>query len=306
MFKEFLQTGGLSLERLHSLVQLADAGSLAKAAGHDPNQQSRMSHHLSELNEFFKTPLTERSGRTLKLTRAGAELAEIARSQFSALRAFSRRVQSKDYEWRIGAGDSILQWWLIPALARGGAPNLWTLHNLRTTEIVSQVADERLDFGIVRSDAVKDSVHASDIGTIRYAIVVPRRLVRGNLSTEAALADLPHATIGTDGQLTERLRKIASGHGNIFQPRLKCDSLGLCLAAVRTGRYAAVLPTFILDEDTVVGMEIVEADLEELSRPMALIWNPRTLEVMGDSAHRTKDALLSALQAEDQERRLEG
>jgi hypothetical protein len=67
-----------------------------------------------------------------------------------------------------------------------------------------------------------------------------------------------------------------------------------------------VLPTYILDEETLAGVEIVEADLEELNRPMALIWNRRTVEMLGCNAVETKDALLAALRAEDKERRGEG
>lgn len=303
MFKEFLQSDGLSLERLHTLVLLAESGSLTRAAGGDPGRQTRMSHHLRELGEFFHVALTERSGRTLKLSPKGLELAQIARSQLSTLQNFARSVETSEHEWKVGAGDSVLQWWLMPALGRRGLPPQWSLQNLRTVEIGTRVADERLDFGLVRSDSVRDGVEAAEIGTIRYAIVVPRRLLRGNLSTKTALAELPHATIGTDGQLTERLRKIANDLGSVFQARLKCDSLGLCLAAVRTGRYAAVLPTYILDEETLAGVEIVEADLEELSRPMSLIWNRRILEILGTSAVETKDKLLEALRAEDAGRR---
>jgi hypothetical protein len=64
-----------------------------------------------------------------------------------------------------------------------------------------------------------------------------------------------------------------------------------------------VLPTYILDEETLAGVEIVEADLEELNRPMALIWNRRTVEMLGRNAVETKDALIAALRAEDEERR---
>ncbi len=302
MFREFLQTRGLSLDRLHSLVRLADAGSLLRAAGDDPGQQSRMSHHLRELGEFFHVALTERSGRTLRLTRQGEALAEIARNQLGALRAFARSVQEDEHEWRVGAGDSVLQWWLMPAVGRGKMPNRWWLQNLRTSEIVSRVTDERLDFGVVRSDAVRGNVEAEEIGTIKYVIVVPHRLLRGNLSERAALTELPHATIGTDGQLTERLRKIANSLGGIFQIRLKCDSLSLCQAAVRTGRYAAVLPTYILETETLSSVEIIEANLDELHRPMSLIWNPRTVEMLGESATETKNSLIAALRAEDRDR----
>lgn len=303
MFKEFLQNEGLSLERLHTLVLLEECGSLTRAAGDDPGRQTRMSHHLRELGEFFQTALTERSGRTLRLTSKGQVLAQIARNHLSTLQNFARSVQKEEHDWTVGAGDSVLQWWLMPSLGRGKLPPRWSLQNLRTAEIVSRVADERLDFGLVRTDAVRDGLDAAQIGTITYAIVVPRRLLRGNLSTKTALADLPHASIGSDGQLAERLRKIAGDLGSVFLPRLKCDSLGLCVAAVKTGRYAAVLPTYILDEDTLAGVEIVEADLEELNRPMALIWNPKTLEMMGRKAVETKDELVTALRDEDEDRR---
>lgn len=233
------------------------------------------------------------------------ELAVIARNYLSTLQTFARSVQTTDHEWAIGAGDSVLQWWLIPALGRSGLSPRWSLQNLRTDETVSRVVDERLDFGLIRRDAVRESVGSAEIGSIKYAIVVPRRLQRGNLSTKTALAELPHAAIGTDGQLTERLRKIASNLGGVFQARLKCDSLGRCLAAVRTGRYAAVLPTYILDEATSASVEVVEAVLEELNRPMSLIWNPRTLEMLGQNAVDTRDALIAALKAEDEERRRE-
>lgn len=80
--------------------------------------------------------------------------------------------------------------------------------------------------------------------------------------------------------------EIANDLGGVFQARLKCDSLGLCLAAVRTGKYAAVLPTYILDEATAATVEVVEADLEELNRPMAFIWNPRTVEMLAEALPR--------------------
>lgn len=302
MFKQFLQKEGLSIDRLHTLVLLAEAGSLTQAASGDSGRQTRMSHHLKELGGFFQVKLTEKSGRTLTLTPAGRDLATIARTQLSTLQSFAESLRNIERTWVIGAGDSVLQWWLMPALGGGGLPLRWSLHNLRTPEVVARVADERLDFGLVRSDAVRETVRADEIGTIKYAIVVPRKLLRRNLSAKTALAELPHATIGTDGQLTERLRKITGDLGGIFQARLKCDSLGLCLSAVKTGKYAAVLPTYILDDETLVSVEIVGADLDELNRPMSLIWNPRAIETLGRSAEDTRDALLAALRAEDKKR----
>jgi len=295
MFRKFLQTDGLSLERLHTLVLIAEAGSLKKASGGDPGRQSRMSHHLRELSDFFHIPLTQFSGRVLILSPKGVELAQIARHQLSTLSTFKRSADVNDPEWKIGAGDSVLQWWIIPALGRSSRSLRWVLRNLRTSDIVSKVANDELDFGVVRTDAVNGRIRSKLVGTIKHTIVVPRRLLSGNISTRKALTELPHATIGSDGQLTAKLRKIASNHGGVFEPKLKCDSLGLCLAAVRTGKYAAVLPTYILDEGIVGDVEIVDADLIDLNRPMALIWNQTTLDRLGRAAEEIKEILSAAL-----------
>ena len=92
MYDDLFSTRGLSLERLHTLLKLSEAGSLIRAANNDIGQQSRLSHHLRELSEFFGVDLTERSGKTIKLTPAGeafeAAIAERLRSQIA--RAYPR------------------------------------------------------------------------------------------------------------------------------------------------------------------------------------------------------------------------
>lgn len=294
------------MDRLHTLILLDEAGSLTRAAGGDSGKQARMSHHLRELGEFFGAKLTDRVGRTLSLTPKGKELATIARTQFRTLKDFSESVRQTEREWVVGAGDSVLQWWLLPALSKADLPQRWSLHNLRTTEVVTRVADERVDFGVVRRDAVRDTVESADIGVVEYVIVVPNRIRTRNLTGRTALIDLPHATIGNDGQLTARLREVAAKHGGIFKPQLKCDSLGLCMAAVKTGKYAAVLPTYILDASILANVEVLETELDELKRPMALIWNRRAVETLGPKARGAKDILLAALRAEERARSGEG
>ncbi len=303
MFKEFLQKEGLSVERLHTLVQLSVAGSLTQAAGGDSGKQTRMSHHLRELGEFFGAPLTERSGKTLRLTSKGAELASLARSHLSALQTFQRSVVGFDQEWSIGAGDSLLQWLLIPAVGRGKIRR-FLMHNLQTAQVAAQVQDERLDFGLIRSNAVRDSDAAAEVAVVKYAIVVPRRMLRRNITTAIALTELPHAAVASEGQLTERLRSIAGNLGGYYRPHLRCDSIGQCLAAVKTGTYAAVLPTHIIDDEAAGSFEIVEADLDELKRPVSLIWNRRVLETIGAPAAKTRDELLLSLRDEAERRGL--
>ena len=53
MFRDLFQTTGLTLERLHSFLMVAEAGGVTKAAGGDPNRQSLFSRQIKELEEFF-------------------------------------------------------------------------------------------------------------------------------------------------------------------------------------------------------------------------------------------------------------
>lgn len=293
-----MRKNGLSIERLHAVVLLAEAQSLGQAAAGDVGQQARMSHQLRELGEFFGVKLTERAGRRLQLSPAGRDLAALARSQFAALERFAEIQRQEEKCWAVGAGNSVLQWWLMPALSSAVPILRWSMENLRANEVVARVADERLDFGIVREDALRESLRGEPIGNIRYAIAIPERLRRRTMPLKVALTELPHAALGGDGQFNDRIKAVAGNLGGVFQPKLTCDSLLLCVAAVRTGRYAAVLPTYAMNElgDSV---EVIDsAELDALAQPMALVWNPRSVETLGAEAKKARDTLVSDLRAE--------
>jgi DNA-binding transcriptional LysR family regulator len=65
-----------------------------------------------------------------------------------------------------------------------------------------------------------------------------------------------------------------------LQPALACESFPQALAAVRSGRFAAVVPA-IATADLQAGtfVEIVSAELQNLRRDLALAWNPRSIRV---------------------------
>ena len=123
MFEEFFANGGLSFERLNTLLKLSEAGSLIKAAKNDIGQQSRLSHHLRELSEFFGVELTERAGKSIRLTPAGKSLVQLAREHFLELQAFRNQTAKIIPTLRIAAGDSITQSLLVPAIGRIRRPS---------------------------------------------------------------------------------------------------------------------------------------------------------------------------------------
>ena len=301
MFEDLFRIGGLSHERLHTLLKLSETGSLIKAANDDLGKQSRLSHHLRELSEYFGIELTEKSGRSVKLTAAGQLLVQITREHFLALQSFRNQALGAIPTLHLAAGDSLLQWLLVPAIGRVRRPNnliRFKLSSLRTNDIVEHLNERRIDFGLLRTNALQKPLKHVVISEQSYAIFVPQRLVptRGLLTISAALLDCPHAVIGGDGQLSKQLEELAGKMGGVFTPELVCDSIGQCVAAVETGVFAAVLPVQFRPFSSGKDYVVVEDDfLNALKRQIALAWHPRTADVAGPLGSKIRQSLVDAL-----------
>ena len=174
-FARLFAQSGLSLERLHTFLEVAEAGNIAKAAGSDPTRQSQFSRQVKELEGYFGLALTRRVGRRIEITNDGRRLATMIRQQLLDLDSFRESAAGRTLTLRIGASGSVIQWMLTPRLAPcrdalGGAT--LDIVQSRSAEVVRGVADGRLDFGIVRRDAVPDKKEANPLR--------PSNLVRGH------------------------------------------------------------------------------------------------------------------------------
>lgn len=300
MFEALFSERGLSLDRLKVLIEVRDAGSIAQAAPGDIVRQSQYSRQLRELAEFFGCEVTQRRGKILKLTAQGERLAELAREQLRSLEDFRSECREESVAFTIGAGDSLVQWLVIPKLgelipAFPGAR--FATSNLRTNEIVQQLTDCRLDFGIVRKNAVTSGLKAVSLGLITYVAVVPAKLVprKGKLTLDRALRELPLATQTTDGQFTSGLRELAKGGGTLLVPSLACQSFPQTLAAVKTGRFWAIVPAMAMRDLPAGSVQTITDDaLQSLAREAMLAWNPRLARIRPGAA-KVSAALHTAL-----------
>lgn len=302
MFERLFSESGLSLDRLRVLVEIAEAGSIAAAAGDDPVRQSQFSRQLRELAEFFGVELAKRAGRTIKLTVEGENLARLAREQLRSLEDMWCECRARSEEYTLGGGDSVLQWIVTPAVARArhrGKVPAFRLVSLRTHETVSKLRNQSLDFGFVRSDAVPAGLERAPAGRIGYVLVVPRSLLNGQKSPDVAWAfqHLPIATQVSDGQFTRRLREIAEAHKTSLELALACETFTQTLAALRTGQFAGILPRVAAPELDSRAYRVIEvAAFRVLTREIDLVWNPRLTSVR-PRACRVVDALLGALRS---------
>lgn len=284
MFEKLFSDRGLSLDRLRALVEIHDAGGIALAAPGDPIRQSQYSRQLRELSEYFGVEVARRQGRQLKLSPQGVQLAELVRTHFLALQDFRAECRAESVDYTIATGDSLIQWLVIPRIAGVVAkfPNVrLATTNLRTNEIVRQLAEGRADFGVIRKDAAA-GLKSAALGRQTFTLVVPRPLrARRNPPTLGdVLAGLPIAAHTGDGSFTEKLRGIAKKLGTEYRPALICQSFPQALAAVRSGGFAAIMPRLALAELTPeTYVEVTAPELDQLQRDLVLAWNARLVSV---------------------------
>lgn len=281
MYENLFSERGLSFDRLRVLVEVHDAGGIAQAAPGDPVRQSQYSRQLRELSEFFGIEVARRQGRQLKLTPQGVQLAELVRLQLHSLQDFRAECRAESVDYSIAAGDSLIHWLVIPRLAavvRHKEAVRFATCNLRTNEIVQQLMDGRVDFGVIRKDALTAPLKCSPLGILNFVAVVPKALV--SPGRDPSLADVlgqwPFAAHTSDGQFTQKLRAIAKSLKTELRPALICQSFPQALAAVRSGGFGSVLPTLALNDlEPGSYLEIPAGPLGNLNRSIVLAWNSR-------------------------------
>jgi DNA-binding transcriptional LysR family regulator len=201
------------LERLKAFAEIVQAGGITAAAAADSNRQSQLSRQLKELEKHFGAELIKRGRGPMKLTAAGRQLHQIVNHAFSALADFQRNCTGQPAELHIGAGESLIQWLLLPQLARLATehPRLnVTLENLRTEDILRQVADGSLDFGVVGRSDTNPDLDSAPLGRLDFGLFLPAGWLkpgqRGK-SASTVLGQLPLAVLHGSAGIPNVLRE---------------------------------------------------------------------------------------------------
>ena len=202
MFESLFSQRGLSLDRLKTLLEVHEAGGIAAAVPGSPSQQSQYSRQLRDLSQFFATEITRRDGKRLVLTSFGVQLALLARTQFTALTDLRAASRASAMQYRIVAGESLLQWLVVPRLRpllAGGTRASFSTFNVRTSDAVHRIQEAQADFGIVRKDSVPRGVRSFSLGTLRFGAAIPKAMAPRK-PTISEMLSLPLAVMSTDGQ----------------------------------------------------------------------------------------------------------
>lgn len=286
MFENLFAHSGLSLERLKTFREIVAAGGITAAARDDANRQSQYSRQLKELEKYFGVELLKRGHGPAELTDAGQRLYEIIGHTLSALEEFRRTCAGQPLELKVGAGESLIQWLLLPRLSGLSAahPRLTVAFlNLKTDEILKQLVDGLLDFGVVSRFEAHRMLTSAPLGKLEFRLFAPARLLPANerlkLSSEI-LSALPLAMLDGSVGIRQALEQEAQRVGAKLNVRLRFSSYPQLAQAVASLEVAAILPRLAeaaFEDQTVRAVSL--PFLSSLSRQICLVWNRRVAEV---------------------------
>jgi DNA-binding transcriptional LysR family regulator len=275
-FDQLFDVSGLSLDRLRSFLTVAEAGNLTTAAQGDVVRQSQYSRQIKELEGFFGVALTRRVGRRIEITEEGHKLALVIRRQFSELDTFREAMAGRCVRVSFGSQGSVIEWLLVPRFAEMSRVLGYVTieaEQMRSMDVVRAVADGRLDFGIVREDALPPETKRERIGPIGYAVFAAAALWKGSGSATELLGKVPVAELLPGGQFVQRWQQWLSEAKLRPQVVARVSSFTDLARVVQHGHVAAVLPD----------MAAVDFDPKKFRHDRIAALKPRTLALISNS-----------------------
>jgi DNA-binding transcriptional LysR family regulator len=282
-FDRIFDVSGLSLDRLRTFLRVVEAGNLTRAARGDQTKQSQFSRQIKELENFFGVALTRRVGRQIEITEEGHRLALVIRRHFRELDDFRETMAGRSVSVRFGTQGSIIDWLLVPRLgvireALGNA--MVELEQLRTLDVVRAVADGRLDFGIVREDALPAETKRWRLGSVGYALFAANALWKGSATVQDVIGKAPVADLLPGGQFTTRWQEWLTKEKLRPRALARVSSFTDLARVVQAGHAAAVLPEMAAVD--LVPKKFKHEKIDDLKpRMLVLIANARSLDRSG-------------------------
>jgi DNA-binding transcriptional LysR family regulator len=270
---DLLALSGISLDRLQNFCLVEEKGGIARAVGDDLSRQALVSRQIRELEEFFGVELTRRRGKGIEVTEAGRELARLARTTFEGLGDFKTRAAGEPVTVRFAAGNSVVEWFLIPRikkLGKGLADVRVELFDMRTTETVRAITEHTIDIGVVRDSAVSAPLKFRMAAEVGYRLFVPR----GMAKRKQDLTTLPLA-LSLGGEFHAHAMKLAGKAKIDLNVRWRCASFTQAARLVEQGVCAAILPEIAIEflDDTAAAMELPW--LNSYRRKIGFVWHQR-------------------------------
>jgi DNA-binding transcriptional LysR family regulator len=248
----------LKLRDLETLLAVAQAGSMAKAAKHLSVSQPAVSKAMSELEATLEVPLFDRTPSGVEITGYGRALVKWANAVFDDIRQGVKEIEfladPSSGELRIGATEPMIAGILPVILARlaGRYPRMGfqiTPYGARARQY-RDLRERRIDLTLGRVLDPSSEEFRTEILFDEPLLVVAgaaNPLVKRRRITLAELSDAPWTLPYRDTVAGQLMADAFEASGLEF-PRsgIMCNSVQMHCALLATGPYLAMLPKSLL------------------------------------------------------------
>lgn len=252
---------------------------MVAAADGNSDKQSHYSRQVKELEKAIGAKLFTKVGKFLRPTEQGKQLAALTNLYFAGLQDLQVVADQARPLIRLAAGEGILRWLVFPHLSEILAAvdqQLIEFVTAQTADVITGVRTGKFELGIIREDAIEESLASISSGALDYAFVVPRILLPGRSAAGIdQLKHLPVAALTGGGQFARNSLDLLRRNGVEPIIRLRTQSLGLVIEAVRTESVAAFVPEPAVQEFPQDRFAIVELDgIDRLGRRLHVVYEP--------------------------------
>jgi len=273
-----------SIERLETFWLVVEKGGFGPAAEGDKKKARHFSRQVSELEEFFQAKLLNRDTNPVSLTERGRSLFDAWNEFQDRIRVFRDKCNAKPLSLRIGGGDRLLHWFVIPSLSKIQAAlpdSRIQLHNCPSRQVLERINALALDIGVVRTSEVKKGLKSFEIPSrFTYSLFVPAVKAPADKNAVWVIQNVPLAIV-------ERYQSefLTAAEEKQIRPKvhLLCSTFPQAWRAVASG-YAAVLPTAAFSPQELAGIRRLDVPFampkfEQDETTISVVWNRRLEEI---------------------------
>jgi len=271
------------LDSLQLLLEVAESGSLGRAAALHGLSQPAVSARVQAMERLVGFPLLTRSARGSTLTTAGALLADWARAVLQAAEVLDAGIDSlrsdRAGRLRIAASltvaEHLLPGWLV-RLAAAHPQTAVSLDAANSAQVAASVLAGQVDLGFVEGPDLPDGLQEQVVARDRLVVVVPpshpwaRRRAPVQASELAATRLVQREpTSGTRTSLELALAAFAP----LAVPLLELSTSSGVRSAVAAGAGPAVLSDLAVHDD-IAATRLVQVPVRgaDFSRRLRAVW----------------------------------
>lgn len=158
-----------------------------------------------------------------------------------------------------------------------------TFQNLKTDEILNEVLNGAIDFGVVSRFEPHRALATAPLGKLDFCLFAPAALlpkVSGLKLKSDILGQLPLAMLEGSAGIRQAVEREARRIGVKLNVRLRFSSYPQLAQAVENLNVAAIMPALAASSMKDSSVRVVSLPfLSALSRNVSLVWNRKTAEV---------------------------